>query len=143
MAKASKKPADRKSKAPKPAAPFVASTIEHTEWGADALNRVELFTITDDGNAVVYDMPAAMHPGRLLAFLSMARKQGEEMAAAWLLEVTIGEEGFAALCAEPELTSDTIRGISRRITQVIAGRAPDVDYSKVGDDETEADADPT
>lgn len=114
--------------------------IQHTEWGADALSRVPLFSIVKDGARVDYDMPAAEHPGMLLEYLQLARMQGEELAVSWLLEKALGAEGYLALAREPGLTSSTLKSISRRIAEVISGRAPGVDYAT--STPNGADADP-
>lgn len=143
MSKKKTKPSGYSDKpAPKPQ-PFVPPTIQHTEWDGAKVKRVPLFTIVDDkGEPTEYSIPAKKNAGLWLKFLRLARSIGDELASSWLLEEVIGTEGYEALCNEPDLTDETVTAISRRVAQVIGGKAPDVDYDGT-DDETEDDDDPS
>lgn len=95
--------------------------IEHSEWGADA-DRVELFTVTRDGKPTTYSMPNEPFPGLALQYLKRARREGEAIAASWLLEQVLGEDGYDALAAEPDVTLAQVNGIAARALQVVTGR---------------------
>ena len=114
-----------------PASKLIAPTITGSAGAWDAApERYRLFSIvTEDpetGAQVTtdYTMPRAKHPGIVLEYLSMARKRGEEIAAAWLLERVLGEQGYSALIAEPDLTFETVIAINHLALQVLTGRAP-------------------
>ncbi len=93
-------------------------------WG-DAPERFELFQIVDpSGKTTRYSMPRAKHPGIVLEYLQVARKQGEELASSWLLEKVLGGAGYAALANEPGLTFETVNAIARAALLVLTGRAP-------------------
>lgn len=113
-----------------------APRIRRSSWD-DAPSRYKLFTLVDDetGGEVDYSMPRAKHPGILLGYLQVARQQGGEIAASWLIERAVGAEGYAALANEPELDEGTINSIVRTILAVVRGTAP----AQAGD-ETEADS---
>lgn len=57
------------------------------------VERVELFSI--DGK--VYTVPRELSPTVGLRYTNIARKQGQEMAADYLLETMLGEEAYSAL----------------------------------------------
>lgn len=106
---------------------YVPPTIEHADWDETA-ERVPLFSITtpdpDGGEPTVthYDMPAKPHPGLALRFLRDARIYGAEVAAAALLEESVGTEGYLALCAEPDLAPSDLSAIMLRARNVVLGR---------------------
>lgn len=98
-----------------------------TPW-RDAPERYPLFTIVaPDGVETVYDMPRAKHPGLVLDYLRQSRKHGEEIAASWLLEAILGDEGYTALVSEPDLTFETVNAVSRAALLVLTGRAPKIE----------------
>lgn len=70
----------------------------------DAVERVELFSI--DGK--VYTVPKALSPTVGLRYVHIARKQGQEMAADYLLETMLGEEAYEALMDFSGLNEDVL-----------------------------------
>lgn len=110
---------------------ITAPTIQGsaTPWDAAPV-RYKLFSIVSEdpetGEAVTvdYTMPRAQHPGIVLEYLREARKNGEELAASWLLERVLGVDGYSALTSEPDLTWATVQQVVRLALQVLSGRAP-------------------
>lgn len=97
-----------------------APTIEHDEWSSD--DRVELFTIVNGDERRTFTMPNRPHPGLALQYLKRARREGEALAASWLLEQVLGEDGYDALAAEPDVTLAMVNGIAATAMRVVTGR---------------------
>lgn len=95
--------------------------IDHSEWG-DGADRVELFTVTRNGEPTTYSMPNEPFPGLALQYLKRARREGEALAGSWLLEQVLGEDGYDALAGEPDVTLEQVNGITARALQVVTGR---------------------
>lgn len=102
-----------------------------TAW-EDAPERYPLFTIeSPDGElAVEYSMPRAKHPGIVLEYLRVARREGGESAASWLLERVLGDAGYTALVSEPDLTFETVNAIARTAVLVLTGKAPKIETAE-------------
>ncbi len=112
------------------------SIIQQGSQWTDAPERFELFTIVDTGGkSTRYSMPRAKHPGIVLEYLQVARKQGEELASSWLLEKVLGAAGYSALVNEPGLTFEAVNSITRAALQVLTGRAPAADVATPGPDD--------
>lgn len=105
---------------------YVPPVIEHSAWD-EAPERVDLFTIsttdtkTGEITEKTYSMPNKPHVGLSLAMLRMARIYGDMIAMSWLLEEAVGEEGYSALTAEPDLAPEVLQGIMRRARDVVLG----------------------
>lgn len=99
---------------------YVTPVIEHSAWDA-APERVDLFTISRDGEEKTYSMPGKPHVGLALAMLRMARLHGDMIAMSWLLEEAVGPEGYNALTAEPDLEPAVLKGIMRRAQTIVLG----------------------
>lgn len=83
------------------------STQGRDEWRTSE-PRLPLFSVTvpgedgDESEIVTYTYPAKPNSGLALAFLRQARKIGTELAISWLIEESVGAEGYDALVDELE-----------------------------------------
>lgn len=92
-----------------------AATFQHSnaaaEWKAST-DRVPVFDVVKkveldgEGNGdlmpevTTYTMPAKPNAGLGLAYLKQARRLGPDVAASWLIEEAVGEDGYDALTEE-------------------------------------------
>jgi len=96
-----------------------------SDW-ATSDERVPLFTVERDGQEPrVYSMPAKPNAGLTLEYLRQGRKLGAELAASWIIETAIGEEGYDALVDELSQhdgnPQELLRSLIERIQVVAMG----------------------
>ena len=66
--------------------------------------RIDVFTL----NGTTYTVPAKPVAGFALKYLSYAREHGEDEAAAFLLELMLGKEGYEALSSVEDLEDSAL-----------------------------------
>lgn len=109
------------------------------DW-ANSTDRVPVFSVVRDNPdfredapgeqtgertiTVTYTMPRNANAGLALRYLKMAR-QNADVAAGWLLELAIGEEGYDALTEELSNEPDPDKALAtqRKIIGLVAQRA--------------------
>lgn len=79
--------------------------------------RVPAFSI----NGKVYSLLTNPRLNQGMRFVHIARKQGSEQAADFMLEVLLGEDGYEALMGFDDLTEDDLEAIMNAATRVMAG----------------------
>lgn len=79
--------------------------------------QVELFSI--DGKS--YTIANKPRLNVALKSLKLARKEGEEAAAAYMLEAVLGEEAFDALTEYEDLTPEVFQAIFQAAQKVVFG----------------------
>jgi hypothetical protein len=93
------------------------SNIELTTNTSEEVEQVELFSI--DGKS--YTIANKPRLNVALKSLKLARKDGEEAAAAYMLEAVLGEEAFDALTEYEDLTPETFTAIFQAAQKVVFG----------------------
>jgi hypothetical protein len=81
--------------------------------------RVELFSI----NGKAYTVPTSMPQNKGLRYVNIARKQGPEASADYLLETLLGEEAYDALMDYDALTEEDMTNILEAVTAIAIASA--------------------
>jgi hypothetical protein len=80
-----------------------------------AVKRVELFSI--DGE--VYSVPTSVSRNVGLKYVHIARKEGPEAAADYMLESLLGQEGYEALINFEDLSEDDLKNIVEACSHIM------------------------
>jgi hypothetical protein len=80
-------------------------------------DRVPVFEI--DGTT--YTMATKVRTNQGLQYLHLARTRGTEMAIDYAMEITLGQEGFAALREFEDLSDEDLAAIIEKATGILAG----------------------
>lgn len=114
----------------------VADFSHKSNGGRDAWRasepRLPLFSVTEPSDVegeepelITYTIPAKPNPGLALEFLRQGRRIGPELAISWLIEETVGADGYDALVAEMEDYegdgSALLGAIGEKIQRVVMG----------------------
>jgi hypothetical protein len=79
--------------------------------------RVPVFEI--DGT--VYTMAKRVKTNQGLQYTHLARTRGTEIAIDYAMEVTLGKEGYAALCDFDDLSEEDLEAIIKKATTTLTG----------------------
>jgi hypothetical protein len=85
----------------------------------EGAKEIPVFSI--DGTT--YSIPAVERADLGLEYLALVDEESEDVANAWLMKQTIGEDGFQALRAVKGLSPDDFRGVMDKIQKIVAPKA--------------------
>lgn len=81
------------------------------------VEMVELFTL----NGHAYEIPNKARMNVALRFLDEARRNGQDQAAAYLIEVLLGREAYEALMNYDDLSPEDFQSIVQAAVKVVLG----------------------
>lgn len=100
-----------------PAAEKILRLVSMTEEEESAVEKIAVFEIDD----VVYSIEKRPRVHIALGYLRLARKEGQDAAVAYLLEESLGEDGFEALCGHRNLKPEDFEGVMKIIRKHVLG----------------------
>jgi hypothetical protein len=95
----------------------MTESIALTTKSDEGIEQVELFSI--DGKS--YTIANKPRLNVALKTLKLMRKEGEEVAMAYMMEAAIGEEAFDALTEYEDLDADTFGAIVSAAQKIVFG----------------------
>lgn len=83
----------------------------------EPVERIDVFSL--DG--VTYSIPAQQNASFALRYLQYVKEHGEDAAAAYLMELMLGEEGYAALASYENLTDTQLLTVFQACLETALG----------------------
>lgn len=95
----------------------MAINFDELPKSEQSTEMVELFTL----NGKTYSIPRKPRINVALKFLDVAKREGQDLAAGFLLEEVIGREGYEALMDYEDLTPEQFQEIVLAAQKVVLG----------------------
>jgi hypothetical protein len=96
-------------------APKIISLRSRTDREAD--KRIPCFEINDK----VYTIATRVQTNTALKYAHLGRTRGQDVAVDYMLEIVLGEEGYAALREFDDLEEDDLKAIVEGATKIMQG----------------------